>query len=120
MIVIVNSFIATIQWGGISPTREEGVIKACSMVTEQTLTELHVPNTPALQPATLSLRNPSATFKEVSGAPLSHFVSCVHVGHELWEGAGNGAGPDPCHQVNLPPPENPIGQPKRNKDQGLI
>lgn len=60
------------------------------------------------------------TFKEVSSAPLSHFVRCIHIGHELGEGAGDGAGPDPCHQVNLPPPENPRGQFKRNQDQGSI
>lgn len=63
----------------------------------------------------LSLRDLEGTFEEVSNAPLSHFVSCIHIGHELREGAGNSAGPNSCPQVNLPSPENPMGHTKKEK-----
>lgn len=74
----------------------------------------------ALRPAISPFGESVGTFEEVRGAPLSHFVSRIHVGHKLGEGAGDGAGPDPCHQVDLPTPENPIGQSRRNQGQGLI
>ena len=46
-------------------------------------------------PPLLSWQDLQHTFKEVGCAPLSHFVSCIHIGHKLGEGAGDGARPDP-------------------------
>lgn len=49
---------------------------------------------------------------------MNYFISCIHIGRKLGEGAGNGAGPDPCHQVNLHTPEDPTGDPKEMKTKG--
>jgi hypothetical protein len=53
------------------------------------------------------------SLREESDASLGHFIGCIHIGHELGEGAGDGAGPDPCLQVNLPSPENPVDNQKK-------
>lgn len=66
----------------------------------------------------LPFRALSSTFEEVGSAPLGHFVRRVHIGHELGEGTGNGAGPDPRHHVHLTTPENPVGQQTRHQGQG--
>lgn len=79
-------------------------------ITAQILSMLQTPTTPVwAQPASFQEGSVS-TFEEVGSAPISHFISCIHIGHQLGEGAHDGAGLDSRWQVNLPTPENPIGQ----------